>query len=117
MRMATLKKYSLNLPEPIKNSAGENIYTMLDQDIIKKIALWAGGPDRYFILREKASLANWMNESVIKDLRVDYYISEKKEKDLWRYPLALGVVLASLYLGALGWVEKIRTKVMRKNNF
>ena len=86
---------------------GETYYTLLDEKIIKKIALWSGSPERYFIVRDGADFGKWISNQILMNREVDYYRDESKETDLWRYPLLLGIFLASVAFGALGVVRKL----------
>jgi len=86
---------------------GETYYAMLDEKIIKKIASWSGSPERYFIMRDGADFGKWISDQILMNREVDYYRDESKETDLWRYPLLLGIFLASVAFGALGVVRKL----------
>ncbi|OGF82042.1 hypothetical protein A2924_03715 [Candidatus Giovannonibacteria bacterium RIFCSPLOWO2_01_FULL_44_16] len=86
---------------------GETYYTQLDEKIIKKIAMWSGAPERYFIVREGADFGKWISDQVLMNREVDYYRDEPKETGLWRYPLLLGICFASAAFGALGFARKI----------
>lgn len=96
----------------VKNYNDEVVYTKLDEGIIKKIASWTGSPKRFFIFQEGVSLADWISKNIVKDLEVDHYIQERSEKDWWRLPLALGIIFASLSLGALNWSERILHRLL-----
>lgn len=80
----------------LKTSTGETFYTVLDKEILKKIAAWSGDPNRYFIIRDGVSFSKWVEKQVASSREVDYYVTEFQEKDLWKYPLALGIIVGAL---------------------
>ncbi|QQG44984.1 MAG: hypothetical protein HYW89_03190 [Candidatus Sungiibacteriota bacterium] len=92
---------------PATRPTGEIVYTMLDEEILRKIAEWSGAPGRYFILREGTSLERWITDTTLLSREVDHYVNDKKEKELWQYPLVVGIISGALALGALGFFPRI----------
>ena len=94
--------------------------TNLDADIIRKMAAWAGDPERYYILdgsaQKKGKLGEWLASYMTAELVVDHYRPEKTLSDLWRWPLGAAIILGALELGALSFIGRIFAKIGRKKS-
>ncbi|KKU52891.1 MAG: hypothetical protein A3A28_00090 [Candidatus Sungbacteria bacterium RIFCSPLOWO2_01_FULL_47_32] len=100
----------------VKTDKGDILYTKLDENIIKKIALWSGDSERYFILREGKSFGDWLITQTLSGRRVDKYVPVEEYTEYWIYPVVLAVLLGSLYLGMLGFLGRLFAWLFRQES-
>ncbi len=100
----------------IRNKKGEILCTKLDEGVIERMALWSGDKDRHFILREGKSLGDWLVLQALSGRRVDHYVPAEEYAEYWIYPVAAAVLLGSLYLGVLGFIGRLASWFLRRED-